>query len=238
MRKSRRKDTQLFSMEILPFQCTFCTETFKTKHDWQRHEKTLHLPLERWVCSLHGPRMAKPASSLGGQDGICCVFCGDTTPDDAHLEEHGYAACQERDLDERTFHRKDHLVQHLRLIHGVKFMDSTMKEWKVQMPEIRSICGFCGVQLASWTERTEHLAEHFKMGKVMADWQGDWGFDGEIVKLVENAILPCKISKAIYGAVLQTKPRCRSEQLRTKHPFSHEGRGLLTHTIGFASQCL
>jgi hypothetical protein len=70
-----------------------------------------------------------------------------------------------------------------------------MKEWKVQIPDIQSQCGFCGTRLASWTERTEHLAEHFKMGKVMADWQGDWGFDDAVIKLVQNAILPCKNSK-------------------------------------------
>lgn len=28
---------------VRTYQCTFCTETFKTKHDWQRHEKSLHL---------------------------------------------------------------------------------------------------------------------------------------------------------------------------------------------------
>ena len=72
-------------------------------------------------------------------------------------------------------------------------MDSTMKEWKVQMPDIKSQCGFCGARLANWAERTEHLAEHFKMGKTMADWKGDWGFDDAVIKLVENAILPCKI---------------------------------------------
>jgi hypothetical protein len=31
-----------------PYQCTFCTDNFKTKYDWQRHEKTFHLSLERW----------------------------------------------------------------------------------------------------------------------------------------------------------------------------------------------
>lgn len=30
------------------YQCTFCTDTFKTKHDWQRHETSMHLSLEQW----------------------------------------------------------------------------------------------------------------------------------------------------------------------------------------------
>lgn len=33
------------------FQCTFCTDSFKTKYDWSRHEKSLHLALESWMCS-------------------------------------------------------------------------------------------------------------------------------------------------------------------------------------------
>ncbi len=31
-----------------PYECTFCTDSFKTKYDWQRHEKSLHLSLESW----------------------------------------------------------------------------------------------------------------------------------------------------------------------------------------------
>lgn len=30
------------------YQCTFCTDTFKTKYDWQRHEATIHLSLDQW----------------------------------------------------------------------------------------------------------------------------------------------------------------------------------------------
>lgn len=29
------------------FQCTFCTDTFRAKYDWTRHEKSLHLSLEK-----------------------------------------------------------------------------------------------------------------------------------------------------------------------------------------------
>ena len=36
------------------FQCTFCTDTFKSKYDWTRHEKSLHLSLEKWICAPLG----------------------------------------------------------------------------------------------------------------------------------------------------------------------------------------
>ncbi|CAM1511239.1 Fc.00g087520.m01.CDS01 [Cosmosporella sp. VM-42] len=167
------------------FQCTFCTETFRTKHDWQRHEKSLHLSLERWVCAPDGPQAVNQEN---GQ--LCCVFCGIANPDEAHIESHNHSACQERSLEERTFYRKDHLNQHLRLVHNVKFVDWSMKAWKVATPEIRSRCGFCGIVMDTWTIRVDHLAEHFKTGYSMADWKGDWGFEVPVLDMVENSIPP------------------------------------------------
>ncbi|KAG9257355.1 uncharacterized protein F5Z01DRAFT_679460 [Emericellopsis atlantica] len=167
------------------FQCTFCTETFRTKHDWQRHEKSLHLSLERWVCAPHGSRAVCPDTNQ-----LSCVYCGQPNPDDEHLESHNHSTCQERTLEERTFYRKDHLNQHLRLVHNVKFMDWAMKSWKVATPEIRSRCGFCGEIMDTWSYRVDHLAEHFKTGLSMADWKGDWGFENPVLEHVENSIPP------------------------------------------------
>lgn len=188
-RTARRRplETDLVANPSMPYQCTFCCETFKTKHDWQRHEKSLHLPLEKWVCALHGPSASKPEF-----EEPCCVFCGTVGPRDAHIESHHYSLCQERSLDERTFHRKDHLVQHLRLVHQAKFEAWSMKSWMVPMPDIKSRCGFCGLEMTTWIERTDHLADHFKIGATMADWKGDWGFDESTRRLVESAVPPCK----------------------------------------------
>ena len=168
------------------YQCTFCTLTFRTKHDWQRHEKSLHLSLERWVCAPDGPRAINPST---GQ--ICCVFCGEPNPGDNHIDSHSYSLCQERSLNERTFYRKDHLRQHLKLVHNIKFIAWSMEPWKVATPEIRSRCGFCGIVMDSWTFRVDHLAEHFKTGYSMADWKGDWGFEAPVLQMVENSMPPC-----------------------------------------------
>ena len=181
----RRLEKETTSLVIMPYQCTFCTEVFRTKYDWQRHEKSLHLPLEKWICALLGPRAMNEA--LGEQ---CCVYCGETTPDDAHIKAHHYPACQERTIEERTFHRKDHLVQHLRLVHGVEFAEWSMARWMLPIPDVRSRCGFCGTIMNTWLERTDHLAEHFRSGVTMASWHGDWGFDDSVTRLVETAIPP------------------------------------------------
>ena len=169
------------------FQCTFCTETFKTKHDWQRHEKSLHLSLERWVCSPNGPVQINAETNI-----ISCVFCGMPDPIRGHCEQHNHSSCAERSLEERTFYRKDHLRQHLNLVHDAKFSAWSMDSWKVATPEIRSRCGFCGIVMDSWSIRVDHLAEHFKGGQSMADWKGDWGFESQILDIVENGMPPCK----------------------------------------------
>ncbi|XWW95525.1 hypothetical protein V2A60_003485 [Cordyceps javanica] len=193
------------SAPLKTFQCTFCTETFRTKHDWQRHEKSLHLSLERWVCAPGGPRVLNPET---GQ--MSCVFCGIANPDDAHIDSHNHSACQERAIEERTFYRKDHLNQHLRLVHNVKFLDWAMKPWKIATPEIRSRCGFCGIVMDSWTIRVDHLAEHFKTGYSMADWKGDWGFEVPVLDMVENSIPPYLIhherTSPIPYVALQSPP--------------------------------
>jgi hypothetical protein len=65
-----------------------------------------------------------------------------------------------------------------------------MESWKVATKEIRSRCGFCGIGLESWALRADHLAEHFKGGRTMADWKGDWGFETSVIEMIDNAMPP------------------------------------------------
>lgn len=173
------------------FQCTFCTETFKTKHDWQRHEKSLHLPIEQWVCSPKGPSQLCPKQGY-----LACAYCGLKEPSPEHADQHDYSVCVKRPLAERTFYRKDHIRQHLSHFHDVKFQSWSMDGWKAAAPKIRSRCGFCGHIMESWGDRVEHLANHFKDGKSMVDWTGDWGFGEEVLPNIENALPPCEFCSA------------------------------------------
>jgi hypothetical protein len=168
-----------------PFQCTFCTDSFAAKYDWQRHEKSMHLILDTWTCSPYG--------GVTEENGILrCVFCSAANPDRDHLETHNYLSCQEKSIKERTFYRKDHLNQHLRLMHNAKFQ-RCMDHWQSSITDINSRCGFCGSALHTWKDRVDHLAGHFKNGANMSQWQGDWGFDAHIQDRVENAIPPYMI---------------------------------------------
>jgi len=170
------------------FQCTFCTDSFPAKYDWQRHEKSLHLALEKWTCAPMGGVRETP------EGGAVCVFCNAANPSPDHVETHNYAACQEKTLLERTFYRKDHLRQHLRLVHDCKF-DPVMESWKSASLDIRSCCGFCPKIFTTWQCRVDHLAAHFKAGADMSHWTGDWGFHPNVTRLIENAMPPYMIAQ-------------------------------------------
>lgn len=169
------------------FQCTFCTDSFPAKYDWQRHEKSVHLALEKWTCA---PRGGVMITSDGKK---ACVFCRAPDPTEDHLEAHNFATCQEKTLQERTFYRKDHLNQHLRLMHNAKY-DSSMDQWRSTTTEINSRCGFCNTNFTTWKDRLDHLAQHFKNGADMSQWKGDWGFEPYVQRLVENATPPYLIA--------------------------------------------
>lgn len=169
------------------FQCTFCTDSFPAKYDWQRHEKSLHLALDKWTCAPGGGVMHV-------NDKAFCAFCRAINPDEDHLESHNFTACHEKTTQERTFYRKDHLNQHLRLMHNVKF-HAWMEDWRSTTTEIKSRCGFCAATFTTWKERVDHLAAHFKNGADMSQWQGDWGFEPFVKRLVENAMPPYLIGQ-------------------------------------------
>ncbi|KAJ3531583.1 hypothetical protein NM208_g8816 [Fusarium decemcellulare] len=160
--------------------CTFCTDAFKTKHDWQRHETTMHLSLEQWKCARFGPVIQLPEGHFS------CVFCDHLDPSTEHPELHNYSACAAQPDEARMFHRKDHLRQHLRLFHrGCTFKDS-MKSWLSSVDNVKSRCGFCDARMDTWAERQKHLAVHFRNGADIREWKGDRGFDQQIDDLVEN----------------------------------------------------
>ncbi|RMZ83306.1 hypothetical protein DV738_g1163, partial [Chaetothyriales sp. CBS 135597] len=78
-----------------------------------------------------------------------------------HLETHNYEACYDATGQGRTFKRKDHLVQHLRLVHAIVTMP-LIEEWKLESSPVISRCG----------------------------WHGEHGFDPEIAARVRHAMPP------------------------------------------------
>jgi hypothetical protein len=196
------------------FKCTFCCDTFKHKYDWSRHEKSLHLNMEEWICTPHGGSVVLP---LTGR--VHCAYCSALDPTHDHLESHNYGACQGGQTTPRTFRRKDHLVQHLRLVHGLDTLP-LIDDWKVHSAPVTSRCGFCDTKLSSWDQRTDHLAAHFRSGKTMADWTGEHELDPEINARVSNAFPPYLIAA----------------QADTLVPFSATNHESIDHTKQVISQ--
>ncbi|KAL2862383.1 uncharacterized protein BJX67DRAFT_385637 [Aspergillus lucknowensis] len=172
-----------------PYQCTFCTDTFRTKYDWTRHEKTLHLSLEYFTCCPSGPTYVDEVEKT-----TRCALCDHDNPSNHHIESHSYSKCQEKPPVLRTFYRKDHLVQHLRLMHEVYKFLPAMEGWKYQVDKVNSRCGFCCENFSSWAERNKHIARHFRKGALMKDWRGSRGLEPHVSLAVENAMPPYMIS--------------------------------------------
>ncbi|KAJ5762392.1 uncharacterized protein N7511_005774 [Penicillium nucicola] len=169
------------------YQCTFCTQSFKKKHDWTRHEKSVHLTLDSWICT---PNLTELQVSFGVNPSEC-PFCDVLYPMPAHMEEHEFHVCADKPITERSFSRKDYLWQHLRKFHGcTKPLVSGLDAWRGSGGNVESSCGFCGCRLSSWAARVDHLADHFKNGFRMYQWEGDWGLDSEAMGVLRNAMLP------------------------------------------------
>ncbi|KAL4926696.1 uncharacterized protein BDV17DRAFT_283111 [Aspergillus undulatus] len=209
-RRRRRKRTAALPKQSAkpvpdprPYQCTFCTDTFRTKYDWTRHEKTLHLSLESYTCCPSGPSYTDNA----GVDR--CVFCDSTSLSESHFESHSFSRCQEKPEVLRTFYRKDHFVQHLRLVHGLSQPVSAMDGWKAQIDKIKSRCGLCNENFLSWSARNDHIAQHFRDGAMMKDWRGSRGLDPAVALSTENAMPPYligieSVAPDPFSASLQT----------------------------------
>jgi hypothetical protein len=144
------------------FQCTFCHVRL-TEGAWKRHEESQHLPRRKWVCLYTGP-------TVNGR----CAFCERSPEPHGHHDHGRVTECAARDLEERSFLRKDGLVQHVMSFHGAaQLRPDVVAAWEVpaERREQDWVCGFCGETLRGWDTRATHLAAHFRQGMTMASWE-------------------------------------------------------------------
>ncbi|RHZ52993.1 homeobox domain-containing protein [Aspergillus thermomutatus] len=183
--RTRRRTRPRTSMNEGQYQCTFCTQSFKKKHDWLRHERSVHLQLDSWICTPDVNEL-RPGN-LPSE----CRFCNHGPPSIDHWNDHEFEICAQKPVADRSFSRKDYLWQHLRKFHGcTKIPIENLDQWRSAGSAVRSRCGFCNASLPTWTARGDHLADHFKQGYRMHQWVGDWGLDPYMLGALQNAILP------------------------------------------------
>lgn len=154
------------------YQCTFCLKPFKKKHDWVRHEKSVHYPHDLWICTPNLD-LLRQEMAVGPAE---CPWCRFQNPNEAHWEMHDFQSCADKPVQNRLFTRRDHLLQHLRKFHGCEKPITGMETWRhAEMANFQSRCGFCDLFFRSWSERADHLATHFKAGLRMSVWTGARG---------------------------------------------------------------
>ena len=153
------------------FFCTFCCDEFFGKYEWRRHEETVHVPQKVWVCKC---------AQLSVQD--LCQYDLLLSPTDDHLVQHNHFSCIGKPEAERTFFRKDKLIQHLRQTHRMTESALTrlkhegiLDTWETELGPLSRDdpalhCGFCGLRLQNWDVRVEHVYDHFLEGKSPVDW--------------------------------------------------------------------
>lgn len=191
--RSRRRGRPRLSGEEGLYQCTFCTQSFRKRHDWARHERSVHLPLDSWVCT---PDLIQLQQQYNSYPDECCC-CSAPFPTTSHWEQHEFHICAGKPSAERSFTRKDYLWQHLRKFHAcTKLPVPDLDAWRGSGTVVQSRCGFCDCALSTWAARAAHLAEHFKNGARMQQWVGDWGLDSSAMGILRNATLPNKRSLA------------------------------------------
>lgn len=216
VRKNRRNKPG--ANDLRRFPCTFCCDAFKTKYDWARHEKSLHLDLDQWVCAPDGGSIVLPTTGRNH-----CAYCNMLDPTDDHLGSHNHHACH-AGQEPRVFRRKDHLVQHLRVFHRLEALP-IIDHWKIDPPAIVSRCGFCDEKLTTWKIRADHLSDHFRKGLTMRDWKGGNGFDPFVAAQVRNAIPPYTLAAEAKTLVpfSATDPRTTDHlsQILEKHALTN-----------------
>lgn len=169
------------NVESCIYQCTFCQKEFRKRHDWLRHERSIHMPRDSaYICESPSMRSSDRNSRVWRLNNPEpeCALCGYPSPDEAHFLSHEFSTCSERSLSERSFARRDHFWQHLYKFHGCrkwKGWTLNLDLWRCRNDQVRSRCGFCDLQLWTWTERADHLVQHFKAGLMMEQWVGRFG---------------------------------------------------------------
>ncbi|KAF1809314.1 hypothetical protein P152DRAFT_461724 [Eremomyces bilateralis CBS 781.70] len=169
-------DSKKVVQYVKKFYCTFCGRAFSNKYEWNRHEESVHVPQKLWICC---------PSSIAEQERLSeCPLCPTTSPSKEHLAAHNFYECANKPQEQRTFTRRDHLIQHIQQSHRKECTNrdqllsdirSTPDDWvfpisQTQLGDLPLLCGFCGKKSDTWPDRVAHIADHFRQGTDLSEW--------------------------------------------------------------------
>ncbi|PQE19489.1 homeobox meis protein [Rutstroemia sp. NJR-2017a WRK4] len=162
--------------------CTACHMPFSCKGDWKRHEGSQCEPQKLWYCMFQD-------AAVQIQHTWYCILCNDSYRDRESISQHlvmqhKIHLCVKKELDERSFRRKDKLKDHLRKVHGLAEGCTDWEKWHQDVPRKRAWgCGFCGVWFINWNERLDHIAEHYEKQQLSIS---QWSFSNVIKGLLKQ----------------------------------------------------
>ena len=149
--------------------CLFATHLAA---DWRRHEETTkHWSQQAFMC-VYCP-VPPMATDLNPK----CQFCHSSFTATVGAPTAHYLRCPPAQIRGRTFRRKDKLLAHIRNDHihiANPSKAAAAGEFQNSNPNWPRNCGFCELSehvFISWSERMEHIAQHFQDGAKIADWR-------------------------------------------------------------------
>ncbi|THV51680.1 hypothetical protein BGAL_0102g00100 [Botrytis galanthina] len=155
------------------YSCTYgpgderCPYATSRKSDWIRHEESeKHWPQKRYMCMF----CAEPRSDE--ELNPCCTYCSLAFPTIEEVHNH-CLSCMEARRKGKTFTgaKTDHFQAHLVGVHQRPGLDTISAAWTYNhTTKWPRYCGFCTYHFKDWEERKHHVAEHFKKGADISNW--------------------------------------------------------------------
>lgn len=155
------------------YQCTYgprggrCQYSTIRKSDWIRHEESeKHWPQKRYMCML----CAEPTSDEDLNP--CCTYCLLAFSSNEEVYSHSLN-CIEARRKGKTFTgaKADHFQAHLVEVHHCSGLDEISAAWTYNRnTKWPRYCGFCTYRFKDWEERKHHVADHFKRGADISNW--------------------------------------------------------------------
>jgi hypothetical protein len=161
------------------YYCTYCWKNFASSGTWRKHEESIHKPQKEIECRISdlNPTLMDCGACIGAEAGCQQGL------------NHNYKACLGRTKEARTFHRTDHFKNHLSGIHNAMFTPA-MNDWiQPTSNNSRSRCGFCLKWFPTWTDRLDHIGNHYRFHEDFdkSKWQLDGDDEMETVEAVVAA---------------------------------------------------
>lgn len=151
--------------------CTWpsCETSFTFPFEWRRHEEAKHYQPYIYVCCLEST-FDTPIDR--------CFVCKQANVTVKHMVATHMRSCMKKSHADRSFFRKDQLVQHIKGVHAVgerpgRQIQNLPSLWKVANLSNRDVtlkCGFCGNSFQTWEDRQAHVLEHLQAGICKASW--------------------------------------------------------------------